>query len=225
MPLFLSSIFGSPWIGVYSLATEKMLIVPPQAPEAKSHRLEEYMGAKLIRTTIGDSVLIGALACANTNGIVLPHYVKDEEIEAIKSALDINVAVMQTKRTAYGNMVLANDYGAVADPRLKKQDLKMISDVLGVEVVSGEIAGLPYVGSLAFATNKGVLAHPLIKEEEQKLLTDVLKVPLDVGTVNCGIPYVSTGLIGNSRSVIAGFLTTGPEMFIIEHIFDMVNSK
>lgn len=207
------------------MATEKMLIVPPQAPEAKSHRLEEQMGVKLIRTTIGDSILIGALACANSNGIVLPHYVRDDEIKAIKTALDINVAVMETKRTAYGNMVLANDYGAVADPRLKKEDLKEISDALGVEVVSGEIAGLPYVGSLAFATNKGVLAHPLIKEEEQKLLTEVLKVPLDVGTVNCGVPYVSTGLIGNSRSVIAGFLTTGPEMFIIEHIFDMVDSK
>jgi translation initiation factor 6 len=225
LPLFLSSIFGSPWIGVYSLATEKMLIVPPQAPETKSHRLEEQMGVKLIRTTIGDSVLIGALACANSYGIVLPHYVRDEEIKAIKSVSDINITVMETKRTAFGNMVLTNDYGAIADPRLKREDLKKISDTLGVEVVSGEIAGLPYVGSLAFATNKGVLAHPLIKEEEQKLLTEVLKVPLDVGTVNCGIPYVSTGLIGNSQSVIAGFLTTGPEMFIIEHIFNMVNSK
>ncbi|NIM99813.1 MAG: translation initiation factor IF-6, partial [candidate division Zixibacteria bacterium] len=92
---------------------------------------------------------------------------------------------------------LANDHGAIVDPRLKEMDIKKIEDVLGVEAVPGEISGLPYVGSLATATNKGVLTHPLLREEEQKLLRDVLKVHVDVGTVNCGIPYVATGLVGN----------------------------
>ncbi|MFA5572221.1 MAG: translation initiation factor IF-6, partial [Candidatus Bathyarchaeia archaeon] len=75
-----------------------------------------------------------------------------------------------------------------------------------------------YVGSLACATNKGVLAHPLLKEEEKKILESVLKVPVDVGTINCGIPYVGTGLIANGNAAVAGSMTTGPEMFIIEHV-------
>jgi len=129
---------------------------------------------------------------------------------------------METKRTAYGNMVLANDYGALIDSRLKEEDAKTVADTLGVEVVRGEIAGLPYVGSLAIATNKGVLTHPLLKEEERKILTDVFKVPVDVGTINCGIPYVATGLIGNKFGAIAGSLTTGPELFIIGQALDVV---
>jgi len=129
---------------------------------------------------------------------------------------------METKRTAYGNMVLANDRGAIVDPRLKSSETKKISETLGVEVVRGEIAGLPYVGSLAVATNKGVLAHPLLKDSERKLLEDVLKVPVDVGTINCGIPYIGTGLIGNRYAVVAGSLTTGPEMFIMGHALDVV---
>ncbi len=100
--------------------------------------------------------------------------------------------------------------------------MKKIADTLGVETVPGEIAGLPYVGSLAIATNKGVLAHPLLKEEEQELLADVLKAPVDVGTINCGIPYVATGLIGSSHTVVAGSLTTGPELFIIGQALDVV---
>jgi len=100
-----------------------------------------------------------------------------------------------------------------------------IRDTLGVEVVPSEIAGLPYVGSLAAATNKGVLAHPLLKEEEQKVLKDVLKVHVDVGTVNCGIPYVATGLIGNRFGAVAGFMTTGPEMFIIGQALDLVKEN
>ena len=98
----------------------------------------------------------------------------------------------------------------------------MIADTLGVEVVPCNIAGLPYVGSLATATNKGVLAHPMLKEDERKVLNDVFKVPVDVGTVNCGIPYVSTGLLGNSRGAVVGLLTTGPEMFIIGQALDVV---
>ncbi|MDH4221230.1 MAG: translation initiation factor IF-6, partial [Candidatus Bathyarchaeota archaeon] len=114
---------------------------------------------------------------------------------------------------------------AIVDPRLGKRDVTRIGDTLGVEVVAGEIAGLPYVGSLAAATNKGVLAHPLLKEEEQKILKDVLKVHVDVGTINCGIPYVATGLIGNKYGAVAGFMTTGPELFIIGQALDVVKEN
>jgi translation initiation factor 6 len=81
---------------------------------------------------------------------------------------------------------------------------------------------MTYVGALAVATNKGVLAHPLLKEEEKKTLEKVLKVPVDVGTINCGVPYVGTGLIANSHAAIAGSMTTGPEMFIIGNALDVV---
>ena len=223
MPIFLLSFFGSASVGVYSLATEKMAIVPPQVSENKTRKLEQCLSVKVIRTTIGESVLIGALANANSNGIVLPNLTTEEEIKTIKSAFpDINVTVMETKRTAYGNMVLTNDYGAIVDPRLKDKDIASISDTLGVEAVPGEIAGLPYVGSLAIATDKGVLAHPLLEEEEKKLLESVLKVQVDVGTVNCGIPYVATGLIGNAHGALAGYVTTGPELFIIGNALDVV---
>ncbi|MEM3700221.1 MAG: translation initiation factor IF-6 [Candidatus Bathyarchaeia archaeon] len=222
MAVYLSSLFGSPSIGVYSLSTDKAVIIPKLVPIKKAERIENWLKVKLIHTTIGGSVLVGALACANSNGILLPHFVREEELEIIKSVFEGNITVMETKKTAYGNMVLANDYGAIVDPRLKSAEIKKISETLGVEAVQGEIAGLPYVGSLAFATNKGVLAHPMLKGSERKLLEEVLKVPVDVGTVNCGIPYVGTGLIGNRYAAVAGSLTTGPEMFIIGNALDVM---
>jgi len=225
LAVFLFSLFGSASIGVYSLATDRMVIVPVQVPVSKAERLEEWLKAKVVRTTIGGSVLIGALACANSNGIVLPHFVSEEEIKVIDSASDFNMSVMETKKTAYGNLVLANDHGALVDPRLKRGDLEKIEDALGVETVVGEIAGLPYVGALAIATNKGVLAHPLLREDEEKVLRDVLGVHVNVGTINCGIPYVATGLIGNRHGAIAGTITTGPELFIIGQALDVVEES
>lgn len=222
MAIYLSSLVGSASIGVYSLVTDKILIVPKLVPLKKAERLRKWLKVKLIHTTIGGSVLAGALACANSNGILLPHYVREEELEAIKSSFEGNITVMETKKTAYGNIVLANDHGAAVDPRLKASEIKKISETLGVEVVPGEIAGLSYVGSLAIAANKGVLTHPLLKDSEKKLLEDVLKVPVDVGTINCGIPYVGTGLISNRYAAVVGSLTTGPEMFIIGNALDVV---
>ncbi len=222
MAIYLCSLVGSASIGVYSLTTDKIVTLPKWVSLRKAERFEKWLKVKLMHITIGKSVLIGALACANSNGILLPHFVTDEEIRVLKPVFEGNVAIMETKRTAYGNMVLANDRGAIVDPRLKSSEIKKISETLGVEVVRGEIAGLPYVGSLAVATNKGVLAHPLLKDSERKLLEDVLKVPVDVGTINCGIPYVGTGLIGNRYAVVAGSLTTGPEMFIMGHALDVV---
>jgi len=215
LPIYLLDTFGSASIGVYIRATEEFIIVPKQVPPTKIRKLESWFKTKIVKTNIGGSILVGSLVCANSNGIILPRFVWDEELEVLKSLRDVNITVMDTKRTAYGNLVLANDYGAIVDPRLSRKDVKMISDTLGVEAVPGEIAGLPYVGSLTIATNRGVMTHPLIKPEEEELLRDVLKVHVGIGTVNCGIPYIATGLIGNSRVAAAGSLTTGPELFMI----------
>ena len=222
MAVYLSSIVGSACIGVYSLVTEKIVVLPKVFPLKKAERMAEWLKVKLVHTSIGGSVLAGALACANSNGILLPHFVREEELACLRSLFEGNLTVMETKKTAYGNLVLANDYGAVIDPRFKEPDIRQIADALGVEAVPSEIAGLPYVGALAVATNKGVLAHPLLKDEERKVLENVFKVPVDVGTVNCGIPYVGTGLLGNSHAAVAGSLTTGPEMFIIGNALDVV---
>jgi len=222
LAVYLTSIVGSASIGVYSLATDKIVIIPKMVPQDKAEKTAEWLKATLVHTSISGSLLIGAFVAANSNGILLPASVRDEELAAIKSAFEGTLKVMETKKTAYGNLVLANDKGALCDPRMKEPQIKEISEALGVEVFPGQIAGLPYVGSLAVATNKGVLAHPLLKDEERKVLESVFKVPVDVGTINCGIPYVGTGLIANSYAAVAGSLTTGPEMFIIGNALDVV---
>jgi translation initiation factor 6 len=222
LTVYLSSIVGNASIGVYSLANESIVVIPRMVPKEKAQELADWLKVKLIYTSIGGSVLGGALVCANSNGMLLPNYIREEELTQIKTAFEGNITIMETKKTAYGNLVLANDKGAVVDPRFKQNEIKKISDALGVEVVPTEIAGLPYVGSLATATNKGLLAHPLLKDEERKILENVFKVPVDLGTVNCGIPYVGTGLLANSHAAVAGSMTTGPEMFIIGSALDVV---
>ena len=225
MTVYLSSIVGSASIGVYAFATENIVMIPRMVPIEKAQDYANWLKTKLLYTHIGGSVLGGALVCANSYGMVLPNYVREEEMKEITSVFDGNITIMDTKKTAYGNLVLTSDKGAVVDPRFKENEITLISDALGVEVVPTEIAGLPYVGSLATATNKGVLAHPLLKDEERKILESVFKVPVDVGTINCWVPYVGTGLLANSHAAVAGSMTTGPEMFIIGNALDVVQEE
>jgi translation initiation factor 6 len=165
------------------------------------------------------------LVCANSNGMLVSNTIRQEELDRFKASYEGNITIMDNKKTAYGNLIVANDKGAIVDPRFKPEEIKKISEALGVEAVPTEIASLPYVGSLATATNKGVLAHPMLKDDERKILESVLKVPVDVGTINCGVPYVGTGLIANSKAAVAGSMTTGPEMFIIGNALDVVQEE
>ncbi|UCF44668.1 MAG: hypothetical protein JSW44_02505, partial [Candidatus Bathyarchaeota archaeon] len=112
MAVYLSSIVGSASIGVYSLVNDKIVIIPKMVPLKKAERTAEWLNVKLVHTSIGGSVLAGALACANSNGILLPHSLREEEFGVIKSSFDGKITVMETKKTAYGNLVLANDHGA-----------------------------------------------------------------------------------------------------------------
>ncbi len=222
MAVYLSSVIGAVSLGMYSLVTDKLLILPKMFSVKKAQKMAEWLKVTLVPTSISGSVLVGALACANSNGMILNNMIREEELAVIRPAFDGNIKMMDTKKNAYGNLVLANDKGAVVAPHLNQLQIRQITETLGVEAVPGEIAGLPYVGSIAVATNKGVLAHPLLSDSERELLESTLKVPVDVGAVNCGIPYVGTGLISNSYAAVAGSMTTGPEIFIIGNALDVV---
>lgn len=215
MTILLTEIFGSPYIGIFGFSNEKISILPKGIAKSKINNFSRCLGVKVIESDLAGSRLLGIFLAANSNGIILPYIAYDHEIKTIKSAIDIEVAVIRDKRTALGNLILANDYGALISSAFPNRISRKISDILSVEAVRGEISGLPYVGSMAVATNKGVLAHPSITEGEEKLIREVLKVEVFTGTVNNGTPFIKSGLIANNNGALAGSLTVGKELMDI----------
>lgn len=213
---------GSPNIGVYALSTRDYVILPPTVQEKVVHRASEVLGVTPICTYIATSTLIGALCVANTHGILVPRTIRRDEYEELKKhGLDVYVLDC-TKKTALGTLILANDKGAIVDRRLYREAKKEIKDALDVEVVSGSLAGMPWVGSSAVANNKGAYVHPEAREDEIKLIEEVLKVSAVKGTVNCGVKYVASGIIANDKGALVGFLTTGPELMDISSALGVV---
>ena len=214
---------GSPNIGIYSLTTDRYAIVPTGLQDSKIKNIEDCLKVTTVQTDICRSKLIGVFAAANSNGIVLPKYAEDDEIENMMKLTGVNVERIDCKMTALGNLILANDNGAVVSPLFMGMHsaLSSIQDTLGVEIGVGEIAGSPYVGSLGVATNKGVLTHPETKEDERKKLMEILKVPIYNGTVNMGVPIVSSGLVANASGALVGFITSGSEVFTISNALEV----
>ncbi len=82
MPLFIFDVFGNASIGVYSLVNDRIAIIPPQVPETKRKKVEEWLKVKVVATTVGKSVITGALACSNSNGVILPPFAQEEAGQA-----------------------------------------------------------------------------------------------------------------------------------------------
>jgi translation initiation factor 6 len=175
----------------------------------------------VIKTTVYKSNLLGIFTAANSNGIILSPLVEDDELERIKMSLprDVRMAILPAKWTAIGNFLLLNDLGCLSGLRLSREQVKIISDTLDVDVEVGSVENLPYVGSLAVATNRGVLIDPMASSEEEQIIRDVLKVPVYRGTVNYGSRFVKMGVVANSYGLIVSDATKGSELARITEAF------
>ena len=218
MPMILSDIFGDPNVGVFSFANEKIAILPAGMSPKKLANYEEALGIEACAVGIADSRLVGVYVSGNSNALLLPYIATNEEVYKLQSTGN-KITILLEKRTALGNIILCNDYGAVVDPRLRSKTVSDIEKALKVPVEPGTIGGLPQVGSLATASNKGVLVNPIINEFEKRHLSEVLKVPVTIGTVNSGIPYPKSGIVVNSKGAVVGSHTLGSELLTLSTAF------
>jgi len=199
------SVRGEDFIGLLGIATDKYAIVSSNFPKI------EALDVPIIKTRLYGTNLIGLFCVGNSNGLLLPYFISDDEIEKLKKSIgeDINIGRLMDKCTAIGNLVACNDHTAIVSPMIS--ETKTIKKVLGVRVVKKAISGHDEVGACCVATNKGFLVHP-DSEDELNKLSKIFKVNGLVGSVNFGFPFVKSGLIANSNGYIAGSRTTGIEL-------------
>ena len=213
---------GDSNVGAFGIATDRFVFVSSNMSEKSLDVLEKAFNLPLVQATVATLDAIGLVSVATSNGILVPYTVSDEELAELKNASDIRVDWLDDKMTALGNIIIANDNGAMCHPDFDFKARQKISDTLGVEVVPGSLAKLPIVGANAIATNQGAIVHPMATRGEIELLAQLLKVHVEVGTVNRGSPYTSLGVLANIDSMIAGTETTGVELAHISQVLGFV---
>jgi translation initiation factor 6 len=218
-----ASFVGSSYVGVFAAATDDCLLVRPDADDGLVEDLAAELGVPAVRTTVGGSATVGALATGNGSGILVSGRVTDRERETITDATGLPVTALPGKINAAGNVVLANDSGAYVHPDLSREAVQVVGEALDVPVERGSLADVHTVGTAAVATDRGVLCHPKSREPELEALEELLGVPADIGTVNYGGPLVGSGLVANAGGYVTGEDTTGPELGRIEDALGFID--
>ena len=198
-------IVGNPNVGVFILATDDVAIVPYSLLDEKAEIIKETLDVDVVKASISGSSLI----------IVVSPHVLDREIEQFKK-LGLNVDTLPGQYTAVGNIIAANDKGAIASPFLEPDAIQVIEETLDVDVKSSSIVGSDIIGSLVTVTNKGFLMSNQAMNSEINFAQEVFGVEGDIGTVGKGIPLVGACIISNSNGAIVAKDSTGPEMARVE---------
>ena len=206
---------GSPNLGVYISVNDEVAIVPFNLSTEVEDIIKETLEVDTIKTSIAGCNLNGALAVGNSNGFVVSPYINEKELQTLEDA-GLNVSLMPGKYTAVGNIIAANDLGAIVGPKVGVKAVKVIEDTLKVPVEISSIADSNIIGSSSLVTNKGFLVHRDASYEELDFVEEVFKVEGNIGTVCKGMPLVGACGIANSQGAIVGESTTGPEMARLE---------
>ncbi len=208
-------VYRSPNVGLFVRTNNDTLLLPFGFAETKAKKLKEYLDVeKIIHVSIAGTRLMGPMTVMNNNGILLPSTVSDDEIRILKQT-GLNVDRLKSKFTAIGNLISANDKGAVVSNLFKGEADQNIKDILGVPIHTFSIGGYVQVGSMIVATNAGAIVHPIANDWEISRISEILQVEAEPATVNGGSPFLSSGILANFSSVIVGNLTTGPELIMI----------
>ena len=208
-------IVGNPNVGVFITATDNLAIVPYNLLDERVEIIKETLDVEVIKSSISGSSLIGSLSVANSIGIVVSPHVLDREVKQFRD-IGLNVATLPGQYTAVGNIVAANDKGAIASPFLEDEAIQVLEETLDVDVRASHIVGSDIIGSLIKVTNKGFLVSSNALQSEVNFAREVFGVEGDIGTVGRGIPLVGACIIANSAGAIVAKDSTGPEMARVE---------
>jgi translation initiation factor 6 len=213
--LYLVEIYRSPNVGIFLRANDRFLLAPKGLAGTKSQKLAEDLRVTPCFISIEGTRLLGPLAVMNNKGLLVSRMIEDYEIQEIVAKTGLPVARFDSKYTAVGNLVAANDKGAVVSPILDPKAVAQVKDFLDVEVLRLTISEYVQVGAVTVATNRGAAVYPKLTESEVREVGDVFGVEAYPASINGGIPFLSSGLVANSDNAVAGNLTTGPELVFL----------
>ncbi len=217
--IFKYDVYRNPNVGIYAKCNDKFVFIPNGFASTKAKNLAEFLKTDYVFTSVANTRLLGPMMVVNNNGLLLPHNCHEEEISHLKKSTGLNVDILDTKHTALGNLICANDKGAVMSPLIPTEYVKKVENVLRVEVIRKRVAGYHQTGAMTVANSKGGVIHPSTEEEDIKTISHVLGVELEPATINGGSPYLSSGMLVNNNSTVVGGLTNGPELVMLTKAF------
>jgi len=117
-------VYSGPNIGLYTAVNDKHVFVPNGFAKTKAKRLASFLDVDTVYTSMANTRLIGVMMVINNKGVLLPSNAFQHEFDLIKKSTGLNVDVLESKHNALGNLICANDKGAIVSPMIPKEKMK-----------------------------------------------------------------------------------------------------
>ncbi|MEM5872082.1 MAG: hypothetical protein QW051_04370, partial [Candidatus Aenigmatarchaeota archaeon] len=98
---------NNPNIGLFGFSTDKFCLTNKHIREKDAVLLGKILNVPIYKIEVLGTDLIGIFVAGNSNGVIISNRIYEEEIKELK--IICNTLVLETKYTALGNMILAND--------------------------------------------------------------------------------------------------------------------
>ena len=216
MNLLKRNINGNSYVGAFSASSEELTLISRGVSTKDESIICETLGTSTFRLAINSSNLIGIYTVLNSNGILLPEMIYDEELDELKQLRSkIQIGTVKSDMNALGNNILANDRIAIINPSFPDTVSKTIEDVLDVEVIRMAIGGYETIGANNILTNKGMVLNNFASEKEIGMAKDLVK-NVSQSTANTGSVFIGLASVANTKGLIVGEDTTGFELARME---------
>jgi len=205
---------GDPNIGLYCVATDKYAILGEELSKTKLKILNEVLDVPIITSKIYGTPFMGIFCVANSNTVLVPDIIFDDEFENLKKKLKgiAEIKKIKTLKTALGNNILCNDKIAILSQEFSEKESKDIQKALSVKTKSMKLAEGDVPGSYGILTNKGGIFGSIVQNSEIKTSEKLIGFELGVGTVSTGSSIMGSGIIANSNGFLVSSNSTGFEM-------------
>ena len=217
--IHLFEIYRSANIGIFLKANEKFCLVPHGLATTKRDKISELLHTQTIPSSAAGSRLLGPLTAMNSHGIVISRLSDEEEVRQLGASTGLNVLKLESRFTSVGNLISTNDHGAIISDVFSDESAREVERALEVPVKRMRIGSFIQVGAMIAATNSGILVHPIATESEINSIREIMGLEPEPATINGGVPFVSSGLVGNSAVVLVGAQTRGSELIILGRAF------
>ncbi len=172
-----TSVANTRLLGPLIVINNNGILLPRNSLDEEVSHLKKSTG---LNVTILDTkhTAIGNLICVNDKGGIMSPIIPSEFAKKVEDALGIEV--LQKRIAGYhqaGAMAVATSHGGIIHPTTEEDDVKIISEVMGVELEASTInGGIPYLASGILANNKSLVVGTLTNGPELVILTRAFRV-------------------------------------------------
>ncbi|MFH1240645.1 MAG: translation initiation factor IF-6 [Candidatus Diapherotrites archaeon] len=209
-----ATLIGSPYVGIFSVLTDKMCLLPVTESKEKVKFVSDFFDIEIFQANIANSALLGIFAAGNKKGFVISNIIEEYEMIIFENA---GIKVMKVPEIiAVGNLSEFTDSKGFCSRAFSEKTKEKISKFLGIDIQYAEIAESDLIGSSLVATNNGFIMNPNASKKEFNKISKGLGVYGTAGTANYGDVFVGNSIIANTNSAIVGIQTSGHELIKID---------